>query len=53
MSPCGIGLTHLPLGKDFTIIFQWNIEKAHIADMIENIILSGAQNIDIGWVQER
>ncbi len=34
MSPCGIGLTPLPLGKHFSIIFQWNTEKAHIAHMI-------------------
>ena len=34
MSPCGIGLTPLPLGKHFSIIFQWNTEKDHIAHMI-------------------
>ena len=34
MPPCEIGLTPLPLGKHFSIIFGWNTEKSHIAHMI-------------------
>ena len=34
MSPCGIGLTPLPLGKHFSIMFGWNTEKVHIVHTI-------------------
>jgi hypothetical protein len=47
MSPCGIGLTPLPLGKHFSIILQWNTEKDHIVRTILKYHIISVRSIDI------